>query len=66
VFVDARALACACARVVLLTQHATCHHIAISGISGFTKLFDIVNGNISEKKVIEQKMCVFIFSTVFV
>ena len=43
-------------------------HIVICGLSGSTKFLNIIpkNGTIFGKKVIEHKMCVLIFFTIFV
>ena len=41
--VDARALACACARVGLLIQYATRRRHIAYGLSGSTTVFDIVS-----------------------
>jgi hypothetical protein len=59
--VAARALACACARVASLIQHATRRHVS-------TKIFDIISSRarFSEKNVIEHKTCVLIFSTTYI
>ena len=66
--VGARALACACASVALRIQHAARRHIVICGLSGATILFRHypMNGTIFEKKSIEHKKCVFIFSATFI
>jgi hypothetical protein len=41
---DARVCACACACVLLLMQHTSCmRHIVVCGLSGSTKLFDIIS-----------------------
>ena len=37
------ALACACARIALLNQHATRRRIAICGLSGTTTFFDVIS-----------------------
>jgi hypothetical protein len=44
------------------------HHIVVYGLSGFTTFFHIhIDGTILEKKMfIEQKMCIVIYSTLFV
>jgi len=42
-------------------------HIAVCGLSGYTILFYVLlKGMIFGNKVIEYKMCVLIFSTLFV
>ena len=33
----------ACARVALITRHATCRHIVMCGLSGSTIFFDIIS-----------------------
>ena len=43
VAVGAMARACACARVALITHHATRRHIVIYGFSGYTNFFDIIS-----------------------
>jgi hypothetical protein len=60
--------ACPCARVVLITQHTTRRHIVICGLSGSTIFFDIIpyTVQLSRKEVIEQKMCILIFSAAFI
>jgi hypothetical protein len=57
--VRAGARACACARVALLIQHATRHHIGICGLSGSIIFFDIISymAQFSEKNFIEHNMC---------
>ena len=40
--VGAQAVACACARVALIIQHATRRHVIICGLSGFTIFLDII------------------------
>jgi hypothetical protein len=62
--------ACACLHVALLIQRA----IRMSHIAKFfcpfwfNQIFRhyLINGTIFEKRVIEYKMCVLIFSTTFV
>jgi hypothetical protein len=62
-WVDAveQALACACSRVALLIQHATLHHIAVSGLSGsIIQFFSTFSHKRYDfrKKVAEHKMCI--------
>jgi len=59
---------CACVFVALVIQHAMrMRHIAVCGLSGYTILFYVLlKGMIFGNKVIEYKMCVLIFSTLFV
>ena len=54
--------------VALGFQHAMCmQHIFICGLSNSTIIFPhyLINCMMFEKKVIEHKMCVLIFSTTF-
>ena len=64
-WVCAQALACACARVALTIQHETRCHIVICFLYVSTIFFEIINGTIFGKKLLNKK-CVFIFSTTFV
>ena len=61
-WVGARALACACARLALITQHATSRHIAIRDLSGST-YFLTLSHKLTDfgTKVAEYKMFFFYF-----
>jgi len=57
-----------CVSVALGIQHALhVHHTVIYGLA-VTTMFThcLINGTIFKKKVTEHKMCVLIFSTIFV
>ena len=55
--VRARALACACARVALLIQHATCHHITLLRPLWLYHIFQhyLTKGGIFGKKLLNIK-----------
>jgi hypothetical protein len=56
-----------CVSVALGTQsEMRMRHTVICGQPGATILFGLINGTIIEKKVIQRKTCVSIFSTNFV
>jgi hypothetical protein len=63
----AQTLACACVSVALIIQHEMRRHIAVCILSFSTRFFRhyLMNDTIFEKKVIEHKMYVLIFSTTF-
>jgi hypothetical protein len=65
-WLSAWAVARACARVALLIQHATDHHIPCG--LWFQHIFwhYLINGTIfGKKKVTEHKICIFIVSATF-
>ena len=54
-------LACAYARVAVLIQHASRHHIAITSLSGSSIFFDISHKRYDfRKNVTENKMCILL------
>jgi hypothetical protein len=63
--VRVQALACACARVGLIIQHVTRHHIVICGLSGSTTFSTLSHSwhYFREKNVIGRQTCSLIFST---
>ena len=68
VYVGARTLACTCACVALLTQHATRRRIVICGPSGSTTFWKLTHKrhDIQGKKSYGTKTCNLFFSTNFV
>ena len=64
--VAARALACACARVASLIQHATRRHISSEACLHQIFRHYFIKSTIFGKNVIEHKTCVLIFSTTFI